>query len=90
VIGLSVFPNPFNPCTKVSFTLEHGENVNLSIYDITGKCIAVLADGAFEAGAHSMDWQGRDLQGQSVASGTYFVRMTTADKMVSSKMMLVR
>ncbi|MCP4290374.1 MAG: T9SS type A sorting domain-containing protein [bacterium] len=90
VVGLSVFPNPFNPCTKVSFTLEHGENVNLSIYDITGKCIAVLADGTFEAGAHSLDWQGKDLQGQSVASGTYFARMTTTDKMVSTKMMLVR
>ncbi len=90
VVGLSVFPNPFNPCTKVSFTLERGENVNLSIYDITGKCIAVLADGTFEAGAHSLDWQGKDLQGQSVASGTYFARMTTTDKMVSTKMMLVR
>ena len=57
---------------------------------MTGKRIVVLANHAFEAGAYTMDWQGKDQQGRAVASGTYLLRMITDDVLKSEKMMLVR
>ncbi len=90
IAQLSVHPNPFNPRTTISFSIDHPQNVQLAIYDMTGKRIAVLADRTFETGAHSMDWQGKDLQGRAVASGTYLLRMITEERVTSEKMMLVR
>jgi hypothetical protein len=87
---LSVHPNPFNPRTSVSFSIDKAQNVELSIYDLTGNRIIVLADCAFEAGVHSLQWQGTDMQGRAVSSGTYFVRMSTAEKVTSEKMILIR
>ncbi len=87
---LSVHPNPFNPLTTVSFSIDHPKTVELCIFDMTGKRIAVLADRTFEAGVHSMDWQGKDIQGRAVASGTYLVQMVTEELVLSEKMMLIR
>lgn len=89
-VRLSVYPNPFNPMTSVSFSIGHIQKVELSIYDMTGKRIIVLADRTFEAGDHSLNWQGRDMQGRAVSSGTYFVRMTTDENVTSEKMILIR
>ncbi len=88
--NLFVHPNPFNPLTTISFSIDHLQKVELCIFDMTGKRIAILADRAFEAGVHSLDWQGIDLQGRAVASGTYLLRMSTEERVTSKKMMLVR
>ena len=90
LVNLLVHPNPFNPRTTISFSIAHPQNVQLCIYDMTGKRIAVLANRAFDAGVHSMDWQGTDLQGRGVASGTYLLRMSTDERVTSQKMMLIR
>ena len=90
LVRLSVHPNPFNPRTTVSFSIDQPQNVELCIFDMTGKRIAVLADRAFQAGTHSMSWQGRDLRGRAVASGTYLLRVITDGGVTSEKMMLVR
>jgi hypothetical protein len=87
---LQVAPNPFNPRTAISFFIDHPQTVELCIFDMTGKRIAVLADRTFQAGGHSIDWQGKDMQGRAVASGTYLVRMVTDDRITSEKMMLIR
>ena len=57
---------------------------------MAGKRVAVLADGALEAGQHSMDWEGKDIQGNAVASGTYLVRMVSDEGVAVEKMMLIR
>jgi hypothetical protein len=87
---LSVYPNPFNPRTTISFTIDHSQNVDLCIFDMTGKRIAVLADRVFQAGTYSMDWRGKDLQSRDVASGVYLLRMSTEERVTSEKMMLIR
>jgi len=87
---VSAYPNPFNPRTTVSFIIDQAQNVELSIFDMTGMRIAMLADQEFQAGTHTMDWQGLDFQGRAVASGTYLLRMVTDQRVVSEKMMLVR
>ena len=88
--SLAVHPNPFNPRTTITFAVDHPQNVEISIFDMTGKRIAVLTNRLFQAGTHSVDWQGRDQQGRGVASGTYLVRMITDEAEASEKMMLIR
>ncbi len=87
---LQVAPNPFNPRTTISFTIDQPQQVELCIFDMTGKRIAVLADRAFEAGVHSVGWQGNDTQGRVVSSGNYLLRMRAGQRVASEKMMLIR
>ena len=87
---LGAHPNPFNPMTTVKFNLERDRQVHLSVYDMTGRHVVDLANRVFTAGEHSVKWQGRNAQGRSVPSGNYLLRMDTAGKVSTSKMMLVR
>lgn len=87
---MGAYPNPFNPSTSIKFTLEHSQNVNLSVYDLSGRLVAELANETFSAGEHSIRWQGRDTSGRAVASGTYLAFMITDERVRTSKMMLVR
>jgi hypothetical protein len=87
---LSIHPNPFNPSTRISFTIDQAQKVDLAVFDLTGKRIAMLADRWFETGEHSLDWDGRDFLGQAVASGTYLLRMVSDEGVASEKMMLIR
>jgi hypothetical protein len=73
-----VHPNPFNPMTTVEFALERGQDVTVAVYDLKGRKVAVLADRKFAAGDHSITWQGKDLQGRQVSSGSYIVRLDTS------------
>jgi hypothetical protein len=71
------YPNPFNPRTTVSFTLPATGQVRVAIYDAKGQMVARLVDETLAAGAHSIDWDGRDAYGASMPSGTYFCRLTS-------------
>jgi hypothetical protein len=70
-----IAPNPFNPQTTITFSLEKDERTKVSVYELTGKRVAVLADRTFTAGEHSLLWSGRDSHGHSMPSGTYIVRL---------------
>jgi len=71
-------PNPFNPRTAISFTLAESETVRLSIHDLRGREIAVVANREFAAGRHAIPWLGSDKWGRSVAAGVYLVRLAGA------------
>jgi|GEM_PF-941361 len=79
-ILLSASPNPFNPTTALSFNLPQSGRVLLTVYDISGREIASLADGYLSSGPHSIVW---DAGGQ--ASGVYFVKL-----MVDGRWSMVR
>ncbi len=69
-------PNPFNPATEILFTLPADQAVGVSVYDVGGRLIKTLVDGMRFAGDNSVRWDGTDLSGRAVASGTYFARLT--------------
>jgi outer membrane protein assembly factor BamB len=64
-------PNPFNPYTVISYQLAEARQVELSVYDITGRRIASLANGYHQAGTHQVAWDGTDATGTAVGSGSY-------------------
>ncbi len=65
-------PNPFNPETMMQFALPEAAQVELSIYDLTGRQIRILLATQLPAGAHRVRWNGKDEAGQSSHSGIYF------------------
>ncbi len=71
-----VVPNPFNPSTRIHFSLQADADIVLSIYDLRGRSVTRLAAGAWPAGHHDVRWQGLDSDGAAVASGTYFARLS--------------
>lgn len=83
-------PNPFNPQTVISYHLPSSQRVRLVIYDVRGRPIATLVDGVMPEGRHEAIWRGKNNAGQTVGSGVYFYRLTTAQGSFTHKMMLVK
>lgn len=84
------YPNPFNPMTKIAFTMAEAGHVELSVYDTSGRRVARLASETYGAGDHTVTWEGRDDSGRAMASGTYFVQMKTGSVYQQQKVNLIK
>lgn len=84
------YPNPFNNSTRYLFNLQRRRHVTLTIYDVSGRVIQKLADNYFEAGTHSISWNGLDKNGVPLASGVYFCQFSAAGFSVTIKSILLR
>lgn len=84
------YPNPFNPDTRISFSLPAQQNVCLEVYNIRGQEVKSLANGKMTEGLHTIVWDGTDSQNKSVGSGLYFYRLKTADAEFNRKMVLLK
>lgn len=71
----AVFPNPFNPRTTIPYSLAGAGAVRLAVYDVAGRHVRTLVDGAVEAGDHLAAWDGCDERGVAVGSGVYLARL---------------
>jgi hypothetical protein len=83
------FPNPFNGATVIPFSIDTSGRVILEIYDLTGRKVRTLVDDFFAQGA-LIRWDGKDDQGQMVASGVYMYQIRFRDERISRKMMFIR
>jgi hypothetical protein len=83
-------PNPFNPSTMIRFDLPATGWVTLHIYDVTGRQVRTLVAGELPPGRHQAFWDGRSNRGQSVASGTYLVRLRALDRELVQKVQLIK
>lgn len=83
------WPNPFNPSTRIAFTLDRESSVLLAIHDIQGRHLRTLIAGRLPAGAHSASWDGRDAAGQSLASGVYLARFAAGGEQATLKLLLI-
>jgi hypothetical protein len=84
------FPNPFNPVTRVSFSLKAKGHVSLRIYDVSGRLVRILVDEIRDAGSYESVWDGTNERGRRTASGVYFCRMETNDYERTVKMVQLR
>jgi len=83
-------PNPFNPSTRIAFSLPERMQVTLTVYDAEGRSVATLVDAARPAGMNDVFWDGRNAAGNRVASGIYFYRLKTSDRVLTRKMLLLK
>ena len=89
-MSLSVFPNPFNPRTTVKYTVPSRGVVAIDVYDAAGAHVATLFHGEKNAGAYSVDWDGRATGEASVSSGVYFARISFNGSTETKKMVLLK
>ena len=86
----SVHPNPFNPATAVTFSVDATTAVSLRVFDLRGRLVQTLAAGEqVDAGRHQRTWNGRDAAGQAVPAGIYVCRLDAAGRTEALKMTLV-
>ena len=83
-------PNPFNPQTKISFTIGRAGPVGLHVFDLRGRLVRTLAKQQLDTGPHSVIWNGLDNQGRRVSSGIYFYRLVTTDAIETRKMVVLK
>src|SRR5262249_25912106 len=83
-------PASTNGPFTVAFTLERASFVSLSIYDVAGRTVRRLHCGALPAGSHTIEWDGRDGQGRTVANGIYITRLEADDRVTTHKVVLAR
>jgi len=84
------YPNPFNPFTRISFAIPSKSFVTLTIYDMLGREVNKLINEDLNAGTYNVDWNGKDLFGNKVASGTYIYRISAGKYNMSKKMILLK
>jgi len=69
----SAGPNPFSHATSAILQVPSRAEGSVRIYDVQGKVVRTLAEGRFEPGERTLEWDGRDAAGNSTAPGIYFV-----------------
>jgi len=78
------YPNPFNPSTVISYSVPRASHVQLEIYDILGRKVAILIDKNQPAGRYKIRWEAT-----KVSSGIYFYRMQAGHFTKMHKMILL-
>lgn len=81
----AAYPNPTAGRAEVAFTLSQPAEVTLAVYDVLGRRVATLAEGARAAGTHRVAWDARGLP-----SGTYFYRLAGGVEAVTRSLQVVR
>ncbi len=81
----SIYPNPFNPTATVEFTLDKTADINISVFDLSGRLMANVINDTYSAGQHSVT-----LDGAGWSSGIYLVKLTDGAREIQRKITLVR
>ncbi len=79
------FPNPFNPTTKISFSVPSNSNVKLTVYNLLGQEITTLVNGFMKAGSHTVEFNATNMN-----SGLYFYKLESNGLTQVKKMMLLK
>ena len=83
-------PNPVLGTTRITFDLPVESDVHLAVYDLTGRMVRVLRQGAVGAGRHPVVWDGRDDQGAVAVAGVYFYRLEAGAFQQTRKLIITR
>jgi hypothetical protein len=79
------FPNPFNPETRIQFTLANKSKVSLKVFDVLGREVAILVDDERVAGNYVVAWNSSGF-----SSGVYYYQLHSGTLVATRKMLLIR
>ena len=82
---ISAYPNPFNPSTKLAFSIDTPSEIRLEIYDVSGKLVDNVTNGFYQSGLHVIEWNASEH-----SSGMYFVNLVKGSEMRTQKVMLLK
>lgn len=83
-------PNPFNPMTRIPYTLEKESAVQLQIFNLSGQLVRSLIDGREGAGNHAVIFDGRDNRGASLPSGVYTARLVSDGDVQTTRLLMLK
>lgn len=89
-ITMQAFPNPFNSSVTLQFTIPRSGMVAIDVYSITGQKVRSYAQRFMAVGKHSVRWDGRDDNGNTVSSGLYLTHVSVGGVTASARMMLIK
>ncbi len=84
------YPNPFNPSTQLNFSLPEKTHVKMEIFNSSGQRIRTLTNKDYTAGKHSVEWDGRNMNGKKTASGIYLMKFSSGSFSKSIKMLMMK
>lgn len=82
-------PNPFNPETRIRYSVAQVGRAAIHIYNVGGSLVRTLVEGHHAAGAYTVRWDGRDDHGRRLASGVYFYKLETPSGATDSKKLIM-
>ena len=85
-----IYPNPFNPAASIDFSLPSEGYAEVDIYSLSGQKIRRLTSRSFQAGRHSVVWNGKDEFGLPAASGVYIVSLKMEGITASSRLTILK
>jgi outer membrane protein assembly factor BamB len=80
ILAANLHPNPFNPITKISFTLREAAEVKFRVHDASGRRVADLPVGRYPAGENELRWSAQDTKRGQLPSGLYLITMRVDDE----------
>lgn len=87
--NMALYPNPTSSSVQLSYSLEKSADVSVELYDVMGQRISVLAQGSETAGDHLLTFNDGS-NGQQLANGVYFVRLTADGKAYTRRLVVVQ
>ena len=84
------YPNPFNPSTKINYSIPNNGNVIVKIYNIQGRLVEELYSGYQNSGLHSIKWQAANNASALASTGIYFCVVQFENKFMVHKMLLLK
>ena len=86
VFGLGVaYPNPFNPSTSINLHVPMESDINVKVYDLSGRAVTTLLSGVQAQGDYNLTWNATEQ-----ASGMYLVRAEIAGTIAMQKILLLK
>jgi hypothetical protein len=87
---LQNYPNPFNPSTQIKVVIKEQSNIQIAVYNILGKEIKTLLNENLPAGEYTIEWNGKDNEGNDLSGGVYFIQMIAGDYHKTIKTILLK
>ena len=84
------YPNPFNSNVKIRFDIPSEQFVEVSILNILGETVRILAISEYSPGLNTLVWNGKNDYGQDLSTGLYFCTINTEKFKDSIKLLLVK
>ena len=89
-LSLEAFPNPFVDKMQLRIDLPASGKINLSVFNLQGQRVSVLANEVLDAGVHQLEWDGRSDSGRALPAGVYFARLQAESGEARLQLVLTR
>ncbi|MCD4702538.1 MAG: T9SS type A sorting domain-containing protein, partial [Candidatus Aegiribacteria sp.] len=89
VLQCHASPNPFYSSVLIHFNVPVEENVNVIVFDMSGRTVRTLANETHSAQQHSVIWDGNDERGVPVSRGMYMYRVECGSSIATGKLILL-